>query len=593
MTLSLQDLWRQLRQHSGRLWLGQCLAFCGAVVAVPIPLLMPLLVDEVLLHQPGKLTALMTALLPAQWLGPIAIIMVVTFFTISLRLSSVLLGVATTRIFVGLSKQVTLGVRQTLLDKLGRIRMQVYEGLGAGQVTARLLTDIETLDKFLGETIAKVLVAILSVIGVAVVLLWMHWQLALIILFLNPFVIALTMVLGKKVKAWKQRENGAFEVLSQSVTETLEVMQQLRASNSDRRFLDKAKQAAEAVREAATASGWKSDALARLSFGVFLFGFEIFRAVAMLMVVFSDLSVGQMIAVFGYLWFMMGPVQELLSVQVSYYAARAALGRINQVLAADEEPQYPAVVQALDVQSPAAIRLQNVTFAYGEGDPILADVTLEIAPGEQVALVGVSGAGKSTLVQLLLGLYAPSQGQILFNGQAIEQLGYAQVREHLGVVLQQPMLFNDSVRQNLSLDAAYSDEDLWQALEIAQLAQFVRDLPQGLESQLGRSGVRLSGGQRQRLAIARMMLKQPQIVILDEATSMLDTHTEALLHQAMRGFLHGRTTIIIAHRLSAVKEADRVLVFDGGRIIEEGRHETLVQQAGSVYQRLYGQQQAG
>lgn len=590
MTLSLQDLWRQLRQHSGRLWLGQCLAFCGAVVAVPIPLLMPLLVDEVLLHQPGKLTELMTGLLPTQWLGPIAIIIVVTLFTISLRLSSVLLGVATTRIFVGLSKQVTLGVRQTLLDKLGRIRMQVYESLGAGQVTARLLTDIETLDKFLGETIAKVLVAVLSVIGVAVVLLWMHWQLALIILFLNPFVIALTMVLGKKVKAWKQRENGAFEVLSQSVNETLEVMQQLRASNSDRRFLDKAKQAAEAVREAATASGWKSDALARLSFGVFLFGFEIFRAVAMLMVVFSDLSVGQMIAVFGYLWFMMGPVQELLSVQVSYYAAKAALGRINQVLAADEEPHYPAAVQALDAQAPAAIRLQNVTFAYGEGDPILADVTLEIASGEQIALVGVSGAGKSTLVQLLLGLYAPTQGQILFNGQAIEQLGYAQVREHLGVVLQQPMLFNDSVRQNLSLDAAYSDDALWQALEIAQLAQFVRDLPQGLESQLGRSGVRLSGGQRQRLAIARMMLKQPQIVILDEATSMLDTHTEALLHQAMRGFLRGRTTIIIAHRLSAVKEADRVLVFDGGRIIEEGQHDTLVQQAGSVYQRLYGAQ---
>jgi ATP-binding cassette, subfamily C, bacterial len=590
MTLSLQDLWRQLRQHSGRLWLGQCLAFCGAVVAVPIPLLMPLLVDEVLLHQPGKLSELMTGLLPTQWLGPIAIIIVVTLFTISLRLSSVLLGVATTRIFVGLSKQVTLGVRQTLLDKLGRIRMQVYESLGAGQVTARLLTDIETLDKFLGETIAKVLVAVLSVIGVAVVLLWMHWQLALIILFLNPFVIALTMVLGKKVKAWKQRENGAFEVLSQSVNETLEVMQQLRASNSDRRFLDKAKQAAEAVREAATASGWKSDALARLSFGVFLFGFEIFRAVAMLMVVFSDLSVGQMIAVFGYLWFMMGPVQELLSVQVSYYAAKAALGRINQVLAADEEPHYPAAVQALDAQAPAAIRLQNVTFAYGEGDPILADVTLEIAPGEQVALVGVSGAGKSTLVQLLLGLYAPTQGQILFNGQAIEQLGYAQVREHLGVVLQQPMLFNDSVRQNLSLDAAYSDDALWQALEIAQLAQFVRDLPQGLESQLGRSGVRLSGGQRQRLAIVRMMLKQPQIVILDEATSMLDTHTEALLHQAMRGFLRGRTTIIIAHRLSAVKEADRVLVFDGGRIIEEGQHDTLVQQAGSVYQRLYGSQ---
>lgn len=588
--LTLHDLWLQLRQRARRLWLGQSLAFLGAIVAVPIPLLMPLLVDEVLLHQPGKLTQLMRWLLPADWLGPIGIILCVTLMTMTLRLSSVLLGVATTRIFVSLSKQVTLGVRQILLDKLARIRMQVYETLGAGQITARLLTDIETLDKFLGETITKVIVAVLSVVGVAAVLLWMHWQLALIILLLNPFVIGLTMVLGKKVKVWKQRENSAFELLSQSVTETLEVMQQLRASNSDKRFLDKAKQAAEAVRASAAASGWKSDALSRLSFGIFLFGFEIFRAVAMLMVVFSNLSVGQMIAVFGYLWFMMGPVQELLSVQVSYYAAKAALGRINQVLDADEEPHYPAQVQGFSAHSPAAIRLQNVSFAYGEGSAILDDVTLNIAPGEQVALVGVSGAGKSTLVQLLLGLYAPSSGHILFNGQAIEQLGYAQIREHLGVVLQQPMLFNDSVRQNLSLDQPYADDALWQALEVAQLAQFVRDLPEGLDTQLGRSGVRLSGGQRQRLAIARMMLKQPQIVILDEATSMLDTHTEALLHQAMRTFLRGRTTIIIAHRLSAVKEADRVLVFDGGRIIEEGQHETLVQQTGSVYQRLYGQQ---
>jgi len=255
--LTLHDLWLQLRQHARRLWLGQWLAFCGAVVAVPIPLLMPLLVDEVLLHQPGKLTQLTSSLLPVAWQGPTTIIVLVTLLTITLRLSSVLLGVATTRIFVGLSKQVTLGVRQTLLDKLSRIRMQVYESLGAGQVTARLLTDIETLDKFLGETIAKVLVAVLSVVGVAVVLLWMHWQLALIILLLNPFVIGLTTVLGKKVKVWKQRENSAFELLSQSVTETLEVMQQLRASNSDKRFLDKAKQAAEAVRVAATASGWK------------------------------------------------------------------------------------------------------------------------------------------------------------------------------------------------------------------------------------------------------------------------------------------------------------------------------------------------
>lgn len=588
--LTFSDLWQSIKCHPKRLLLGQTLAVIGALMAVPVPLLMPLLVDEVLLHQPATLTKLVGFVLPEAWMSAVAVVVLVTVVTILLRLSSLLMGVATTRIFVGLSKATTLKVREQLLDKLGRISMQVYESLGPGQVTARLLTDVETVDKFLGETVAKVIIAILSVLGVASVLLWMHWQLAVIILFLNPFVIGVTMMLGKKVKAWKQRENGAFEVLSQSVSETLEVMQQLRATNADKRFLAKAKVAAEEVRAAATASGWKSDALSRFSFGVFLFGFEIFRAVAMLMVLFSNLSIGEMIAVFGYLWFMMGPVQELLSVQVSYYGAKAALGRINQLLASEEEPYYAATAFPFAQGQSVGIELDHVIFSYGEGDPVLDSVSVKINAGEQVALVGVSGAGKSTLVQLLLGLYAPTQGDIRFGGVSVADMGFEQVREHIGVVLQQPMLFNESVRYNLTLGALFDDDALWQVLAIAQLADFVRDMPNGLDSMLGRNGVRLSGGQRQRLAIARMILAQPKVVILDEATSMLDTHTEALLHDAMRDFLKGRTTLIIAHRLSAVKEADKVLVFDAGQIIEQGSHAELLGIDGGVYQRLYGGQ---
>lgn len=588
--ISLNSLWQQIKRQRTTLFYGQVLAVMGALMAVPVPLLMPLLVDEVLLHKPGTMTELVSQLMPTDWMGPVAVVLTVTVITVMFRLGSLLMGVATTRLFVSLSKRVTLAVRQQLLDKLGRISMQVYESLGPGQVTARLLTDVETVDKFLGETVAKVLVAILSVIGVASVLLWMHWQLALIILFLNPFVITLTMLLGKKVKAWKARENGAFEALSQSVTETLEVMQQLRASNADKRFLEKAKQAAEEVRAAATASGWKSDALSRFSFGIFLFGFEIFRAIAILTVLFSNLTIGEMIAVFGYLWFMMGPVQELLMVQVSYYGAKAAIGRINQLLASEEEVHYPAKEDPFAHKRTLAITLDKVSFAYGEGDPVLDQVSLHIAPGEQVALVGVSGAGKSTLVQLLLGLYAPSAGDILFDGVSVTDIGFEQVRQHIGVVLQNPMLFNASVRHNLTLGEPVDEARLWQALSIAQLESFVQEMPQGLDSLLGRNGVRLSGGQRQRLAIARMIVANPKVVILDEATSMLDTHTEAKLHQAMRAFLSERTTVIIAHRLSAVKEADRVLVFDGGQIIEQGHHDALVQVSGSVYQRLYGNQ---
>lgn len=589
--ITLHRLWQSIKQNPKRLFWGQMLALLGALMAVPVPLLMPLLVDEILLNKPATLTHWVESIVPEAWMGAIAVVVLVTIVTVFLRLGSLLMGVATTRIFVSLSKAVTLSVREQLLDKLGRVSMQVYESLGPGQVTARLLTDVETVDKFLGETIAKVLVAVLSVIGVAGVLVWIHWQLALIILFLNPFVIGVTMMLGKKVKAWKQRENSAFETLSQSVSETLEVMQQLRATNADKRFLSKAKQAAEEVRASAVASGWKSDALSRFSFGVFLLGFELFRAVAILTVLFSDLSIGEMIAVFGYLWFMMGPVQELLSVQVSYYGAKAALARINQLLDCEEEVSHSARMQGFVDHSTVDIRLDQVSFAYqDEGDPVLDQVSLHILAGEQVALVGVSGAGKSTLVQLLLGLYAPSQGDICFGGVSVSDLGFEQVRANVGVVLQQPMLFNDSLRHNLTLGASFDDADLWQVLEIAQLSSFVQELPQGLNTMLGRNGVRLSGGQRQRLAIARMILAQPKIVILDEATSMLDTHTEAKLHQAMRAFLSQRTTLIIAHRLSAVKEADRVLVFDGGKIIEQGTHESLLQMTDGVYHRLYAGQ---
>ena len=204
-----------------------------------------------------------------------------------------------------------------------------------------------------------------------------------------------------------------------------------------------------------------------------------------------------------------------------------------------------------------------------------------------MAIVGASGGGKSTLVQLLLGLYSPTAGTIRFGGASLEEIGLETVRENVAVVLQHPALFNDTVRANLSMGRERSDEACWQALEIAQLDATIRALPHGLDSVVGRSGVRLSGGQRQRLAIARMVLADPKVVILDEATSALDAATEYNLHQALNRFLSGRTTLIIAHRLSAVKQADRVLVFDGGSIAEDGDHQQLIADGG-LYARLYG-----
>jgi ATP-binding cassette subfamily C protein len=296
-----------------------------------------------------------------------------------------------------------------------------------------------------------------------------------------------------------------------------------------------------------------------------------------------------MLAVFGYLWFMMAPVQEVLSIQYAFYAAKAALMRINRLHALKQEPHYPHLENPFRNKKTVAISVDNLHFSYGE-EKILNGIQLKIKAGEKIALVGASGGGKSTLIQTLIGLYIPSSGRISFDGVPIERIGLEVVRENVVTVLQHPALFNDTIRANLTLGKPATDAELWNALAIAQLTDAVKDLEHGLDTVVGRQGMRLSGGQRQRMAIARMIVANPKVVILDEATSALDSETEHNLHQALADFLQGRTTIIIAHRLSAVKQADHVYVFEQGKIIEQGRHETLLNQKG-LYAKLYGEYQ--
>lgn len=583
--------WRTIRDwallHKKALFQANGIAILAALVSLPLPMLLPLLVDEVLLHKPGFLVQTTQAFFPQGWWGPVLYVVAVMVLTLLLRLIALGLNVWQMRAFTQISKDVSFRLRSALLDRLRHVSMSEYETLGSGGAASRLNTDVETIDSFLGQTVARFLVNLLMLVGTAAVLLYINWQLALIILLFNPLVIVLTMQMGKRVKELKKRENKAFEVFQQALTETLDVMQQVRAANREKHYLARVTELARDVRDQATAHAWQSDALNRLSFMVFLFGFDIFRALAMLTVVFSDLSIGVMIGVFGYLWFMMGPVQELVSVQFGFYAAHAALARLNALAALKPEPDYPQLHNPFAGKTAVGVGLHEVRFAYTDDQAVLDGVTLAIAPGEKVALVGASGGGKSTLAQILLGLYTPQQGKVLFNGVPIEQIGLPVVREHVAVVLQQPALFNDTIRENLCLGHLHGDDELWQALDVAELRSTIEAMPNGLDTLVGRQGVRLSGGQRQRLAIARMVLSHPAVVILDEATSMLDNTTEARVHENLRATLAGRTVIIIAHRLSAVRQADRVLVFENGRIVEQGEHEALLEQKG-LYHKLYG-----
>nr|WP_166258307.1 ABC transporter ATP-binding protein [Marinobacter salicampi] len=588
-TYTWRSIARLAFKHRPRLVRANILAIFATLASVPVPLLLPVLVDEVLLEDEGPVLPVMQTFLPEAWHQPVAYIAVMVLAAFLMRLTALGFNVAQSREFSKISKDVVFRMRSRLLGRLQRVSMSEYETMGSGSVSSHFITDLDTIDQFLGTTISRFLVASLTVLGTAVILLWVHWQLALLILLFNPLVIFVTMLIGKQVKELKRRENSAYEVFQGALTETLDAMHQLRAANREELYLRQLIGKARKVRDHAVQFQWRSDAASRASFALFQFGVDAFRAAAMVAVLLSDLSIGMMFAIFGYLWFMLTPVQEMLNMQYAFYAANAALARINRLLTLKEEPRYPALQNPFKGQHTVSLTLKDIHFGYGE-EAVLRGINLHLGKGEKVAVVGASGGGKSTLVQIILGMYTPDRGEVLVDDVPVQRIGLPRLREHIATVLQHPALFNDSIRQNLTLGRDQSDNELWEALGIAQMDATVRAMPDQLDTLVGRQGVRLSGGQRQRLAIARMVLSDPALVILDEATSALDAETESKLHQALEGFLRQRTTLIIAHRLSAVKQADRACVFEDGRIIEEGRHDDLIAREG-LYAQLYGELQ--
>lgn len=584
-----RDIFGLALKHKPRLVRANLLAIMATVMSVPVPLLLPVLVDEVLLDEPGPVLPVMNSMLPGSWETPVVYIGLMVVAAFLLRVAALSFNVLQSREFSKVSKDVVFRIRSRLLGRLQRVAMSEYETRGSGGISSHFITDLDTVDQFLGTTISRFLVASLTVFGTALVLLWVHWQLALLILLFNPLVIFATILIGKRVKELKRRENSAYEEFQGDLTETLDAIHQLRAANREKHYLRQLIDRARNVRDHAIQFEWRSDAASRASFALFQFGVDAFRAAAMVTVLFSDLSIGMMFAIFGYLWFMLTPVQEMLNMQYAWFAANAALARINRLLNLKEEPRYPALENPFCDRHTVGLTLRNIHFAYGE-EEVLRGINLELAPGEKVALVGASGGGKSTLIQVILGMYTPQLGEVLIDGVPVQRIGLPCLREHVATVLQHPALFNDTVRQNLTLGRDKPDAALWDALRIAQLDTTVAAMQDQLDTVIGRQGVRLSGGQRQRLAIARMILSEPSVVILDEATSALDAETEFQLHRDLEAFLKQRTTLIIAHRLSAVKQADRACVFEDGLIIEEGHHDELIAREG-LYAQLYGERQ--
>ena len=567
-----------LRYKRQLVW-GNLIAILATLISIPIPLLIPLMVDEVLLKKGGLITEAIDLFTSLH--EPLLYIGIVLAVTIGLRFLFFLLSVVSQRFFIILSQELSFAIRVQALEHLKHVSMSAYERLGSGKVITHLITDIDTIEYFLGNALSKLIVSVTTLIGVAVVLIWINPFFGILILIFQPMVMIVTRKISTSVGKLKKEQNRTIGELSDTLTQMCDLFGQIRASNKEERFVASAIEQSKHLKQSASEYGIKALFGEKYSYTLFLSGFEIFRAMGLVMVLYSDLSIGLMFGIFGYLWFMMTPVQELLSLQYAYANAKNALLRLNELLSLPTEPVSSHTKTMLENSKALSIQTRNLVFGYDENEPVLKGLNLHIQAGSKVAIIGASGSGKSTLSQLLVGFYPPTSGTILYNDIEVEKIGFPAIRDEVFVVLQQPLMFNETLRFNLTMGDAIEDEEIYKALSIAQLSSFVHDLPQGLETQVGKFGIRLSGGQRQRLSIARMVLANPKVVIFDESTSALDVHTESALFEALQEFLREKTVIIIAHRLSTVTRADYIYVLENGTILEEGTRGDLEKEDGS------------
>ncbi len=571
---TIPNLIAQVLRYQKALLRGNLFAVIATAFTVTIPLFIPMLVDELLLHKSDRLTGWVAAhILPMSVTGYLVFFLMLTLV---MRGAGVLLNVAQVRTFLGVSKSISLGLRERLLAHLERVSLSEYETIAPGAVAAKLVTDVDTVDAFIGTTVSKFIISILTLLFTAVVLLLIHWQLALFILLTNPVVVFFTARLARNVGKLKRQENQAVEAFQSTLSETLELFHSVRASNKEGYFFSRILEQARTLRERSVQFGWRADRAIRVSFLVFLGGYEVFRAVSIYVVAYSDLSVGLMLAIFGYLWIMMTPTQDVINFQYALANARAACDRINAVFAMETEREVPCGADPFADGAAVGIVTEQLGFAYAHSDPILTDITLTIAPGQKVALVGASGSGKTTLANLIAGFYPPSTGRIVYGGIPHESIAPPTIRSGVHMVLQHPKLFNDTMRFNLTLGNVHSDEVIDRAVRIAQLGDVIERLPDGIDTIVGKDGVRLSGGQRQRVAIARMVLQDPSVVIFDESTSALDVHTEARLFADLHAYLKDKTVLTIAHRLSTIERADFIYVLEEGAIADAGTPEELM-----------------
>ncbi len=570
---TFKSLFDQIKTQKSDFWRTNLYGVAAILLLLPIPMLIPLLIDEVLLKHPGRMTEVISAFFGSNeiWIY-ITVILVVVLL---LRFTAFFFNNKQTLYATKITEKISYLLRHRILHHLERVSLSEYETLKSGGIASKTVQDVESVSGFAGQVVTTVLSASLMLVGIAGVMLWMNWVLALLVFMLNPLFLGFSRLLGRKTGELLRRQHEAYDLYHELLNETLELFIQVRASNQERSFFGILQNRAKKIEKASLDYGYKASVAHSSSALLTSTVVDIFRALGIAAVAYSDLTIGMMIAFLFYLSTLVSPIQQLMGLVIGYQNTKPALQRINVLLSLSQEPHYPHEVDPFSDQKTTSVELQNINFSYGNGKQVLYDISLKAKSGQKIALIGSSGSGKTTIAQIMVGFYPSHTGEIFYGDVPIEKIGLPVVRENVALMLQQALFFNDSIRMNLTLAKEKSDEEIYEALKAAQLDSFICNLDEGLDTAIGKNGIRLSGGQRQRLAIARLILSDPKIVIFDEATSALDNATEFYLYETLAHFLEERTTIIIAHRTTTIKQADYIYLIEEGRVKAEGTYDEL------------------
>ena len=573
---SLARLWSYLKAYRFSVFFAVFLKVLSVVMSVLEPFVLGLAITELTKNILDMAKGLSGAGINTGYIGTVLIIYL--FRGLLYELGSYYSNYFMTNAV----QSMTQDLRNEMTEKINRIPVSFFDKHQFGDLLGRFTSDVETVSNALQQSFLQIVNALLTIVLVMGMVLYLNFQLAIVVILSIPVTYFGARSILKRSQPYFKEQAAILGRMNGYVQENLTGFNVLklygREETSHKEFSEITDDLQRVGFKASFISGLMMPALHAVSDLTYL----IVAVLGGLQVIAGRLTVGNMQAFVQYVWQVSQPIQNITQLAGQMQSAKSSLDRIFDILDETEEVEG----EELEILEPLTgqVTFKQVDFQYVENKPLIRDFNLEVQPGEMVAIVGPTGAGKTTLINLLMRFYDVTAGAILVDGQDIRQLSRQDYRRQFGMVLQDAWLYEGTIKENLrfgNLDA--SDEEIIEAAKAANVDHFIRTLPGGYNMEMNQESSNISLGQKQLLTIARALLANPKILILDEATSSVDTRLELLIQKAMKRLMKGRTSFVIAHRLSTIQEADKILVLKDGQIIEQGNHESLLQAKGFYY----------